>query len=1171
VAIDALATPPITYTWRKGGAPLSNGGNISGAASAALTITSASGGDADNYDVVVSNPGGSITSSIAPLTIVALTGEAYEAAVTAANPAVFYQLNETGDPATNNSPAYDYVGGINGTYGVAAQNGNANYNIAGPTIGTGFPGFNNGNTAGQFANFVVGSRVSVGPWNLNTNTVTITAWVAPNGPQNPLNAIVFCRAGGTVAGLNYGPGGTLGYNWNNEYETYNWNSGLATPPGQWSFVAVVVTPTSATVHVMNTNGLSSATHTYNHIALSFSGTTLIGDDSAAANGARVFNGVIDDVAVFNRSLSKGELFGLYTNASGTSLYGPIIVSQPTSQSKYAGETAQFTVAGGGSDPLTYQWQSGPTGGPYTNLSDIGKFSGTGTETLTIANVSDAEAADYQVVLANPINSATSSVATLTVSPTSPPENITMQGILQPAPLDWDTTGDWSDGQAASVSAAQKPGSTYEIMPYNGFNTRMRSPQNPTYAIFPGNVLKVTGNAVWTNNPATNGATSEIRFKQPPNITPPNMGLVPGVVYFKKLIMNGGQLDVGNEGLLVLQGELNILTNAPLYSDSANDRGYRIESWLTGDANGSIEYHGYNQTTFMPNYVNNLNIAGTTNAFSGKWNIVIGTLLATGPNCLGTNDINIGAQAAFEPTYNINNPNANLFLSGRMYLHQNHTFKSVFVNGVPLAVGTYSFATLNATYPGTFPNTWTPQTGALSYTNGGSGSITVLVQPAPQITQQPISISVFPSQTAQFSVLAQGSLPLGYRWRTNGVNLNDGGNLWGAGTTNLVITNVVPANAGSYTVVATNSVGSATSVVATLTVLPTGPPLNITLDFGGTPIVQPQNTDWETPNNWSDGNPASYSALTNPGSSYFVVAGARLRSPVNSADVRFPGDTLTVNGDGVFAENGTAIGEIRFKHIAGGVVRFKRLIMNGGQLDSGDNGNIVIAGRMDVLANTPIYADSAAGQDRPYQIDAWLTGNGNIEYRAFNNSFSGNLNITCNTNTFSGTWHVVQGVLLGSGNNSLGTNSITIDANGALETLYNLNSPDATLTLSGQMFLHQNDTFKSVIVGGTPLAAGSYTFAQLNAAYPANFPASWPQQQGSGVNTGSGTLTVLTSGAQPVTLGAQYSGGSLTLTWSQGILLEANDVTGPWTTNLTATSPYVTTPTDPRKFYRVQVQ
>src|SRR5207237_143441 len=121
------------------------------------------------------------------------------------------------------------------------------------------------------------------------------------------------------------------------------------------------------------------------------------------------------------------------------------------------------------------------------------------------------------------------------------------------------------------------------------------------------------------------------------------------------------------------------------------------------------------------------------------------------------------------------------------------------------------------------------------------SITVLVQPAPQITQQPLSISKFPTETAQFSVAAQGNVPLSYQWRKNGVNMADttNGRITGSTTTNVTITNIVSGDAGSYTVVVTNSVGSATSAVAVLTINPTGPPHTLTLDYGGAPIIQPQ--------------------------------------------------------------------------------------------------------------------------------------------------------------------------------------------------------------------------------------------------------------------------------------------------------------------------------------------
>jgi hypothetical protein len=505
-----------------------------------------------------------------------------------------------------------------------------------------------------------------------------------------------------------------------------------------------------------------------------------------------------------------------------------------------------------------------------------------------------------VIVANGSGSVTSAVANLTVQPTLAGQNITM-AVQQAVNLDWDTTATWSDGQAASVSAASAPANTYELLP----GSRMRTPIAPRTANFPGNLLKVDGNGVWVNNPAAGNTTiAEIRFKQP------FLGVGNGIVNFPKLVMNGGQLDLGGPGLVCqIGGEIDILTNAPVYNDSVNDIGYLINAWLTGGPTSSIEYHGYNLGTFQTSYSNNLNIAGTSNTFSGKWNVVVGTLLATGPNSLGTNDITVAVGGALESTYDINNPNANLFLAGRMFLHQNDTFKSLFVNGVPLNPGTYTFAQLIASYPNNFPATWTLQNG--SSVNTGSGSITVLVQPAPTIIQQPQSLSLYPNQTASFVVQAQGNPPLGYRWRKGTTFLSDNPNLTGSATTNLVIPLVSAADAGNYTVVVSNSVGSVTSVIATLTILPAGPPINITLDYGGIPVVQPAGNDWNTPTNWSDGNPASLSVYANPGSTYDVVVGSRLRPPAGTNFVVFPGNVLKVEGSGIL-ENGTlvAVGEFR---------------------------------------------------------------------------------------------------------------------------------------------------------------------------------------------------------------------------------------------------------------------
>jgi hypothetical protein len=122
-------------------------------------------------------------------------------------------------------------------------------------------------------------------------------------------------------------------------------------------------------------------------------------------------------------------------------------------------------------------------------------------------------------------------------------------------------------------------------------------------------------------------------------------------------------------------------------------------------------------------------------------------------------------------------------------------------------------------------------------------------------------------------------------------------------------------------------------------------------------------------------------------------------------------------------------------------------------------------------------------------------------------------------------------------------------------------------VGGQVFLHQNDSFANVTIGGVALTPGTYTFDNLANNYPANFPATWTQQAGSTISSGSGSVTVL---GAAVTLLVQPSGSNWQLTWSQGTLLQATNLTGPWITN-GAPSPLVITPTGPRMFYRVQVR
>jgi hypothetical protein len=87
--------------------------------------------------------------------------------------------------------------------------------------------------------------------------------------------------------------------------------------------------------------------------------------------------------------------------------------------------------------------------------------------------------------------------------------------------------------------------------------------------------------------------------------------------------------------------------------------------------------------------------------------------------------------------------------------------------------------------------------------------------APMITDQPDSISVPEGGTATFELEGNGDPDPTFQWRKNGVDIP------GATDSTLTITSVTPSDAGTYSVVVTNSAGSATSDDATLTV--TDPP------------------------------------------------------------------------------------------------------------------------------------------------------------------------------------------------------------------------------------------------------------------------------------------------------------------------------------------------------------
>jgi hypothetical protein len=169
---------------------------------------------------------------------------------------------------------------------------------------------------------------------------------------------------------------------------------------------------------------------------------------------------------------------------------------------------------------------------------------------------------------------------------------------------------------------------------------------------------------------------------------------------------------------------------------------------------------------------------------------------------------------------------------------------------------------------------------------------------PIITSNPQDMSLTVSDFGIFSSAAAGSLPLGYQWYyTDSVVTN---RLTGQTNQNLVLTNIQSSQAGQYFVVASNSQGSATSSLATLSVTTSAhTPRGVIVDdtFQNNPrgaTVTDTTSDWlgsvDTTLSWTD--PGSLLGMPQTNTSSLWIANfldANAGAPIDLA----VGDALRV--------------------------------------------------------------------------------------------------------------------------------------------------------------------------------------------------------------------------------------------------------------------------------------
>ena len=317
-SVTAAGNPAPTYQWQF------NGTNLSGQTGSTLTLTNVTTANAGNYDVVVTNQSGNVTSNSVALNVnipPTITTQPMAQTVNAGGNATF-SVTATGTP----SPTYQWQ--FNGA------------NLSGQTSST--LTLTNVTTANAGSYDVVVTNVA---GNATSNAVALTVDVPPTITTQPVAQTV-----------NSGGNATFGVT----------ATGTPSPTYQWQF-----------------NGANLSGQT---------GSTL------ALTGVTPANAGNYDVVVSN---AAGNVT---SNSVALTVYiPPVITTQPVAQNVILGDTATFSVAATGTPAPTYQWQF--------NGANI---SGQTGSTLTLTNVSAANAGNYDVVITNTAGSVTSNSVALSV-------------------------------------------------------------------------------------------------------------------------------------------------------------------------------------------------------------------------------------------------------------------------------------------------------------------------------------------------------------------------------------------------------------------------------------------------------------------------------------------------------------------------------------------------------------------------------------------------------------------------------------------------------------------------------------------------------------------------------------------------------------------------------------